>query len=232
MNSNTAHKLAKPAVTEPSSEEAQAKSVARIRLEPGRRKQLILDAALQEFAAHGYNATRIDDIAARAGLSKGGFYAHFTNKDEVFEALLKSSLNAPAIEIGALLTGSPDARALSERLVDALHATIANPAIIAMLRVLFTEGRRLPHVVAQWRANTLDGLYEQLAQLFRAAVAQGICRDSVVCREPWLIVAPVVHLAMQRLALDSITAEALDQARHAHVEMVCELLTPRPTAQN
>ena len=49
----------------------------------------ILDAALQEFSAAGYAGARMDDIAARAGLSKGGLYAHFASKEEVFEALLR-----------------------------------------------------------------------------------------------------------------------------------------------
>ncbi|RTL42051.1 MAG: TetR/AcrR family transcriptional regulator, partial [Rhodocyclaceae bacterium] len=48
-------------------------SQPRKRLTPATRIPLILDAALAEFSAHGYSATRFDDIANRAGLSKGGF---------------------------------------------------------------------------------------------------------------------------------------------------------------
>lgn len=63
-------------------------SSQRQRLPPTVRVGQILDAALQEFSAAGYTGARMDDIALRAGLSKGGLYAHFASKEEVFEALL------------------------------------------------------------------------------------------------------------------------------------------------
>ena len=62
----------------------------------------ILDAALQEFSAAGYTGARMDDIALRAGLSKGGLYAHFASKEEVFEALLARYLCPPRLDARAL----------------------------------------------------------------------------------------------------------------------------------
>ena len=61
----------------------------RRRLPPAVRVGQILDAALQEFSQAGYAGARMDDIALRAGLSKGGLYAHFDSKEAVFEALLE-----------------------------------------------------------------------------------------------------------------------------------------------
>lgn len=43
----------------------------------------ILDAAVSEFIAKGYEVTSMDSIAARAGLTKGGLYYHFESKDDV-----------------------------------------------------------------------------------------------------------------------------------------------------
>ncbi|WZB73785.1 helix-turn-helix domain-containing protein [Achromobacter insuavis] len=67
----------------------------------------ILDAALQEFSAAGYAGARMDDIAARAGLSKGGLYAHFASKEEVFEALLARYLSPPRLDARALVEARP-----------------------------------------------------------------------------------------------------------------------------
>ncbi len=53
------------------------------------RRQQILDAARRCFVDKGYFPTRIDDIAAIAGLSKGGIYFHFGSKKEIFEALVQ-----------------------------------------------------------------------------------------------------------------------------------------------
>ena len=64
----------------------------RVRLKPEVRSRLILEAALVEFGARGFSATRIEDIARRAGLSKSGVYAHYAGKEEIFEALLNLTL--------------------------------------------------------------------------------------------------------------------------------------------
>ncbi|AOJ05371.1 MULTISPECIES: TetR/AcrR family transcriptional regulator [Burkholderia] len=69
----------------------------RCRLPADVRINQILDAALAEFSASGFAGARIDDIAARAGMSKGGVYTHFGSKDEIFEALLERSLTPPLL---------------------------------------------------------------------------------------------------------------------------------------
>ncbi len=60
------------------------------------RRQQILDAARRCFVNKGYFPTRIDDIAAIAGLSKGGIYFHFGSKKEIFEALVKQEYEESA----------------------------------------------------------------------------------------------------------------------------------------
>ncbi len=54
----------------------------------------LLDSALKQFAANGYEATSVDDICAEAGVSKGAFYHHFESKQALFLALLNSWLQA------------------------------------------------------------------------------------------------------------------------------------------
>jgi AcrR family transcriptional regulator len=210
-------------ISDKPADEAETRT-PRQRLSPDTRIQLILDAALVEFSTHGYNATRIDDIAARAGLSKGGLYAHFSGKDKVFEALLKRSLVAPVLEIESLLDHSADMRSLIEHLVDLLHAQLTNPVMRATARLLFSEGHRLPDVVALWRQNTLDAMHFQLGVLLRRCVAQGLCKDSAVVRHPWLILLPVAHTLIQQLAFGTQPPKELRQARDAHVDMLCDLL--------
>ncbi len=52
------------------------------------RRRQILDAARRSFIERGFERSRVDDIAAGAGLSKGGVYFHFSSKREIFDALL------------------------------------------------------------------------------------------------------------------------------------------------
>src|SRR5579872_4279760 len=56
------------------------------------RRQAIIDAALDEFIARGFTATRLDDVAKRAGVAKGTIYLHFKDKESMFEELIRTAL--------------------------------------------------------------------------------------------------------------------------------------------
>src|ERR1700694_5064801 len=57
------------------------------------RRDAILRAALEEFSASGFAATRLDDVARRAGVAKGTIYLHFADKETLFEELISSQLS-------------------------------------------------------------------------------------------------------------------------------------------
>ena len=180
-------------------------STQRLRLPPTVRVGQILDAALQEFSAAGYAGARMDDIALRAGLSKGGLYAHFASKEEVFE-------------------GSASPRHLAERLVNHLYASLANPAMIAAMRLLLAESLRVPHLARRWREQTADAHQADIAQLLELARARGLCGDGAALRHPWLLLSPVVHAIFMAILLGPDERLNLPQRREAHVALICDLL--------
>src|SRR5688500_3573644 len=57
------------------------------------RRQAILDAALTAFAERGYEAARLDDVAAKAGVAKGTLYLYFKDKQALFEALVRGAVS-------------------------------------------------------------------------------------------------------------------------------------------
>ena len=63
------------------------------------RRQAILDAALDEFAARGFAATRLDDVAVRAGVAKGTIYLYFRDKESLFQELVRSMLSPLIVAI-------------------------------------------------------------------------------------------------------------------------------------
>jgi len=66
-------------------------------------QQLILDAALAEFAHHGFQKTTLKDIAARAGVSRPTVYSFFKNKDQIFRSVSIDIHENGLREAGALL---------------------------------------------------------------------------------------------------------------------------------
>lgn len=62
------------------------------------RPEEITSAALELFVERGYAATRLEDVAARAGISKGTLYLYFANKEELFKAVVREALVARLVE--------------------------------------------------------------------------------------------------------------------------------------
>lgn len=199
-------------------------STPRQRLPPTVRVGQILDAALQEFSAAGYAGARMDDIAARAGLSKGGLYAHFASKEEVFEALLARYLSPPRLDARALVEGSATPRHLAERIVNHLHASLSNPAMITAMRLLLAESGRVPHLARRWRQDTADAHQADIARLLELARERGLCGDGAALRHPWLLLSPVVHAIFMAILFGPDERLNLPERREAHVALICGLL--------
>ena len=202
-----------------------APRTTRQRLPATVRSLQILDAALEVFAERGFAASRIDDIAAAAGLSKGGIYTHFKSKDEIFEALLARSLMPPQAEVPALRRGElVTVDRLVEQVIDPMYAVFSDPNTVRTLRLLLADGARIPERVARWRASAIEPFHASIDRLVRRGVQQGVLRKSVLSQAPWLLISPGTHVMMERLLQGAATPAALAVQKAAHVAMLRELL--------
>lgn len=201
----------------------------RLRLAPAVRMQQILDAALAVFSEHGYTAARMDDIALRCHLSKGGLYAHFSSKDEVFEALLSRLLAPPPVQAPA--------KPLSlERwvdwMLDEVQARFSEPGLQAGLRLLVAEGERVPALVAKWHRQVVQPFLDAVAaELARALPATAGGGARLLVREPWLAISPAVHGLLMQTVLPSDMAQPPEHIRRAHRELLLAVLRPRGAAR-
>lgn len=194
----------------------------RLRLAPEARVPLILDAALQEFSRRGFSAARMDDIAQRCGLSKGGLYAHFDSKDAIFKALLDRTLHRTDWARMPQLAAGVGTRAVAEWIVDHLRAALLAPDVITLLRLLIPERERVPLRVDEWKNLTQLNTQHVTAVISENLKASGR-QDSVLARHPWLALSPMVHV----LLWHAVFGEGSDpdpDFYQAHVDMLCELL--------
>src|SRR5580698_676442 len=65
------------------------------------RREAIIEAAMDEFIARGFAATRLDDVAKRAGVAKGTIYLHFKDKESMFEELIRTAIVPLVMSLGA-----------------------------------------------------------------------------------------------------------------------------------
>jgi TetR/AcrR family transcriptional regulator of autoinduction and epiphytic fitness len=137
-----------------------------------RKRAAILEAAIDEFRASGYEATSMDRIAARAGASKRTVYNHFPSKDELFSEILRQLWEASLA--GEDLAYRKD-RPLRAQLLDLLTQKLRllqDQAFVSLARVAIAAGIHSPER-AQDMVARMGEREEGLTRWIRAAAADG-----------------------------------------------------------
>ncbi|MFI7650951.1 TetR/AcrR family transcriptional regulator [Micromonospora sp. NPDC049460] len=141
------------------------------------KRQAILDAALAEFLEHGYRGTSMDRIAARAAASKVTLYAHFADKQALFEAVFTNAI-AEAERSGLPLTESlaesrdlaRDLRAFAREHV----STVTQPHLIHLRRMIIGEAVRFPELARTWHRSAPERGAATLARAIARLAERGL----------------------------------------------------------
>src|ERR1700742_3084022 len=108
------------------------------------RREAIVEAAMEEFVARGFAATRLDDIAKRAGVAKGTIYLHFKDKESMFEELIRTAI----VPLVGTLTGPPPAGAPVRDTIERFALTFIEEVVSTpradIVRLIVAEGTRFP----------------------------------------------------------------------------------------
>jgi AcrR family transcriptional regulator len=171
-----------------------ARKPARARkAEPAARRQAILDAALCVFAERGFEAARLDDVAARAGVAKGTLYLYFRDKEALFEELVRSAVS-PIIEAVSQAASAPDvpAQVVLETFFDLFQGQVLGSERKLLLRLIIAEGPRFPRVAAFYHREVVTRGIALMREVAARAVQKGEFAGDAAARFPQLIVAPLI----------------------------------------
>jgi len=145
---------------------------------PEARPDEILDAALSVFTETGFAAARVEDIAARAGLSKGAIYLYFPSKEAMLNALVEQSAGALA-KAGEKLVASgaaSDPEAAYRAVLTMILTAMVNPEVSAAPRLVLSEAQRFPELAAYYRTNVIDTGQRTMRALLEAGMVKGVFR--------------------------------------------------------
>jgi AcrR family transcriptional regulator len=176
-------------------------------LAPSRRRRLgrdarepaLLDAAFEEFAAKGYEATRLLDVARRAGVAKGLVLFYFKSKEQLFEAVLRRvlvpGLFAPIDEM--LARPEVSAEAMLRTLLRALYDhLVGNPRALELLRLILTEGPKFPELSEVYYQDVLARGVEAVQRIVQRGVASGEFRASAATLQPQMVHGAAIMAAL------------------------------------
>src|SRR6201997_4820722 len=156
------------------------------------RRQAIVDAALDEFIARGFTATRLDDVAKRAGVAKGTIYLHFKDKEALFEELVRTAI-VPVVQ---RITTPPPAlgsiRDALEGFANTFIQEVANTRRADIIRLIVAEGPRFPAIADFYYREVITRGLAAMRMLIEAGIARGEIRQAELKNYPQIVGAPAI----------------------------------------
>lgn len=188
----------------------------------------ILAAALTSFAARGFAATRLEDVAARAGISKGTLYLYFKSKEELFEAVVRTRLlpNLARIEALAASFEGPSA-ALLERLLLTI-AGVVDSEVGAIPKLVIAEAGNFPELARFYLDEVVRRGLRLIGVILRRGIERGEFRPVDVDHAVFCVIAPLLIAALWKNSLEPHDHAPLDAAAlvRAHLDLLLRGLEP------
>jgi len=156
------------------------------------RRAAIVDAALSEFIARGFTATRLDDVAKRAGVAKGTIYLHFKDKESMFEELVRTAIVPLVNRIAPPPSPGGTVRDAIEAFAETFIREIANTRRSDIVRLIVAEGPRFPAIADFYYREVISRGLAGMRALIELAIARGEIRHKELARYPQILVAPAI----------------------------------------
>ena len=193
----------------------------------------LIDAALDLFVERGFAATRLDDVAARAGVSKGTLYLYFQSKEDLFKAVVRQTIVPLIEEHHRVVAQSGDTCA--QQLAQFFRAWweyFGATRLAGIAKLIMAEAGNFPEVARFFN----DEVIEPNHALLMGIVCRGIERgefaavDVDAARQLWI--APLVLRALWASSFEAIcpSSKMVDTERFldTHIRFVLAALRPEP----
>ena len=194
-----------------------------------RRKQArpgeLLDAALDLFVEKGYTATRVEEVAARAGVSKGTLFLYFPSKEELFKAVVHENAGrhvADAFREVAGFTGS--SAELLREFVRRWWTQYGGTPAAGLTKLMVSEATNFPELAQYYQDEVVGPSHELLRRVVQRGIDSGEFRPVDVPPLVHLIIAPLVQMVTWRYSLAPCCPSAQQIDPVALLELHAEMM--------
>lgn len=180
------------------------------------RSQELTAAALSLFVEKGFAATRLDEIAARAGVSKGTLYLYFDSKEALFLAVIREGI-VPLLDEGRALIDAhaDDPQTLLTEYIHGWWARFGDTPLGGLPKLMISEAQNFPDVAQFYLEHVIQPGRAQLREVLERGMAKGVFRVIDVDMTANILIAPLLHLALWRHSFAACcTAADLDPKRY------------------
>ena len=171
------------------------------------RPQELLDAALDLFVERGFAAARSEDVAARAGVSKGTLYLYYPSKEELLKEVIRHHVINPIAEAVQIIRDfegpTPELLALLLRL---WWERIGETRASGIIKLMTSEVRNFPEIAQFYVDEVVTPSNQMLGQVIQRGVDRGEFREVNVAEVVHALVGPLVFLALNKHSLGACSA--------------------------
>lgn len=159
------------------------------------RPQELLAAAIDLFVEHGFAATRLEDVARRAGVSKGTLYLYFTNKEELFKAVVRESI-LPFLGKAELSVAEFDGHSadLLRSVVMNWSRQIGQSKASGLGKLMLAEAVNFPELARFYREEVMSRTVRMISSILERGVNRGEFRSFDITQMTQVLIAPMMML--------------------------------------
>ncbi|MBE7416198.1 MAG: TetR/AcrR family transcriptional regulator [Ideonella sp.] len=189
------------------------------------RPQQLLDAALELFVEKGFAATRAEEVAQRAGVSKGTLYLYYPSKEELLKAVIREHLSS------RIAAGAAQADQYRGSVADLLREVFGrwwlevydNPTS-GVFKLIITEGRNFPEIAEFYIAEVIRPGEELIAQIVQRGIDRGEFESLDVPSVVHSLLLPLVMLCLHKHSLGACSDHDADFDAHRYVHRHIDLI--------
>ena len=184
------------------------------------RRAAIVAAALDEFIARGFTATRLDDVAKRAGVAKGTIYLHFKDKETLFEELVRTAI-VPVVD--RMTTPPPIGGSVREAL-EAFAKTFLREVVATrradIIRLIVAEGPRFPAIADFYYREVISRGLAAMRGLIEIGIARGEIRLGELKNFPQIVVAPAIVAIVWKSLFERHAPLDANEMLRVHLDLI------------
>src|SRR5208282_3899148 len=186
------------------------------------RPKEILEAAFVEFSRNGYAMTTLDQIAERAGVTKGTIYVYFANKEHLFISMVREVTKATLDTVHEMFEAHEGSTAelLRAQFSFIYQHIVEDRRRREVVRMLIAEASRFPELADRYYDEILRPCLELLKQAIQRGMDRGEIRKSVIIDSPQVVIAPIALVDLWMMMFDDRQPLDLKAYFDAHLDLV------------
>jgi AcrR family transcriptional regulator len=184
------------------------------------RREAILRAALDEFAARGFAAARLDDVAKRAGVAKGTIYLHFRDKEALFQEIVRSLMGPFVGTLEGVFAADIPLRAIADQIVELFIREVFGTRRKDIIHLIMTEGPRFPKLAEFYYREVLSRILAGARARLARGVERGEISHAALARFPQLVAAPAMLAIIWTGLFDRFEPLDVRELLRAHMDIL------------